>query len=112
MGEPERSPTTTAARITMSSEEAGGLLRAIEAFEGHPNTKAALRLLPHVFVRPGELRHAEWADFDLDKALWTIPPHKGPSAGSFFCVSLWLSPSIYRCVGSKGSALHPYPCMG
>jgi integrase len=58
------------------SEEAGGLLRAIEAFEGHPNTKAALRLLPHVFVRPGELRHAEWADFDLDKALWTIPPHK------------------------------------
>lgn len=57
-------------------KEAGGLLRAIEAFEGHPNTKAALRLLPHVFVRPGELRHAEWSDFDFDKALWTIPPHK------------------------------------
>ena len=56
--------------------EAGGLLRAIEAFEGYANTKAALRLVPHVFVRPGELRHAEWADFDLDKALWTIPPHK------------------------------------
>jgi integrase len=55
---------------------AGGLLRAIDAFEGHANTKAALRLLPHVFVRPGELRHAEWADFDFDKALWTIPPHK------------------------------------
>lgn len=59
-----------------SSTEAGGLLRAIDAFEGHANTKAALRLLPHVFVRPGELRHAEWADFDFDKALWTIPPHK------------------------------------
>jgi len=59
-----------------SSKAAGGLLRAIEAFEGHPNTKAALRLLPHVFVRPGELRHAEWSDFDFDKALWTIPPHK------------------------------------
>lgn len=56
--------------------EAGGLLRAIEAFEGYANTKAALRLLPHVFVRPGELRHAEWADFDLEKTLWTIPPHK------------------------------------
>lgn len=54
----------------------GGLLRAIEAFEGHPNTKAALRLLPHVFVRPGELRHAEWADLDLDRAVWLIPPHK------------------------------------
>jgi len=55
---------------------AGELLRAIEAFEGHPNTLAALRLLPHVFVRPGELRFAEWADFDLEKAIWTIPPHK------------------------------------
>src|SRR3546814_7502285 len=40
------------------------------------NIKAALQLLPHVFVRPGELRYAEWADFDFDKALWTIPPHK------------------------------------
>lgn len=59
-----------------SAHEAGGLLRALDAFEGHPNTKAALRLLPHVFVRPGELRYAEWGDFDFDKALWTIPPHK------------------------------------
>ncbi len=56
--------------------EAGGLLRAIQGFEGHPVTTAALKLLPHVFVRPGELRYAEWADFDLDKAIWTIPPHK------------------------------------
>ena len=56
--------------------EAGGLLRAIHGFEGHPVTTAALKLLPHVFVRPGELRYAEWADFDLDKAIWTIPPHK------------------------------------
>ena len=55
---------------------AGELLRAIEAFEGQPNTHVALRLLPHVFVRPGELRFAEWADFDLDKAVWTIPAHK------------------------------------
>lgn len=54
----------------------GGLLRAIEAFEGHVNTKVALRLLPHVFVRPGELRHAEWADINLEKAIWLIPPHK------------------------------------
>jgi len=59
-----------------NADAAGSLLRVIEAFEGHPNTKAALRLLPHVFVRPGELRHAEWADFDFDKALWMIPPQK------------------------------------
>ena len=56
--------------------EVGALLRAIEGFEGHPVTISALKLLPHVFVRPGELRYAEWDDFDLDKAIWTIPPHK------------------------------------
>jgi integrase len=57
-------------------KEAGALLRAIDSFEGYSNTRAALRLLPHVFVRPGELRFAEWADFDFDRAIWTIPPHK------------------------------------
>ena len=67
-------PTHRAA-ITNGSG-AGGLLRAIDAFEGQSLTKIALRLLPHVFVRPGELRHAEWADFDLAAGLWTIPPHK------------------------------------
>ncbi|MGI9361656.1 MAG: tyrosine-type recombinase/integrase, partial [Parasphingorhabdus sp.] len=56
--------------------EAGALLRAIDGFDGHPMTLSALKLLPHVFVRPGELRFAEWDDFDLEKAIWTIPPHK------------------------------------
>lgn len=56
--------------------EAGALLRSIEAFKDSANVHAALRLLPHVIVRPGELRFAEWADIDLDKAVWTIPAHK------------------------------------
>ena len=43
----------------------GGLLRAIESFDGQPTTKAALRLLPLVFTRPSELRLAEWKEFDL-----------------------------------------------
>lgn len=51
----------------------GALLRAIDGFEGQPVTQWALRLAPHVFVRPGELRQAEWAEFDLDAALWRIP---------------------------------------
>lgn len=59
-----------------TSVEAGDLLRAIEAFEGSTNVKNALRLLPHVFVRPGELRFAEWFDFDLIASVWTIPPQK------------------------------------
>ncbi|MGC2409397.1 MAG: integrase arm-type DNA-binding domain-containing protein [Methyloceanibacter sp.] len=54
----------------------GGLLRAIEGYEGHSVTKAALRLAPLVFVRPGELRRAEWSEFDLDAAEWRISANK------------------------------------
>ncbi len=54
----------------------GQLLRAIDDFEGYPLTKLALQLTPHVFVRPGELRHAEWSEFNLDLAIWTIPAEK------------------------------------
>lgn len=56
--------------------EAGALLRAIEDYDGSPLTRIALRLLPHVFVRPGELRWAEWTEFDIDKRAWTIPDFK------------------------------------
>jgi integrase len=54
----------------------GGLLRAIDGFEGEPATQLALRLAPHVFVRPGELRQAEWAEINLDAAVWRIPAAK------------------------------------
>jgi integrase len=54
----------------------GALLRAIDGYDGLPMTKAALRLAPLVFVRPGELRHAEWPEFDLAAAEWRIPPAK------------------------------------
>lgn len=52
------------------------LLRAIEGYSGHFTTMCALRLAPLVFVRPGELRRAEWAEIDLDAAEWRIPAHK------------------------------------
>lgn len=51
----------------------GELLRAIECFSGQYVTLCALKLAPLVFVRPGELRKAEWAEFDLDGAIWRIP---------------------------------------
>jgi len=54
----------------------GALLRAIDGYDGLPMTKAALRLAPLVFVRPGELRHAEWLEFDLAAAEWRIPSEK------------------------------------
>lgn len=55
-------------------QEVGALLRAIDAFDGFPSSHYALKILPHVFVRPGELRLAEWREFNLDKAIWVIPP--------------------------------------
>jgi len=54
----------------------GGLLRAIETYEGAPETRAALELLALTFVRPGELRAAEWSEFDLNAAIWSIPAEK------------------------------------
>lgn len=54
----------------------GQLLRAIESYEGYPATSFALRLSPHVFTRPTELRAAEWSEFDLDAAEWRIPPER------------------------------------
>ena len=56
--------------------ELGGLLRAIDGYSGDPATRAALKLSALLFVRPGELRHAEWAEIDLDRAEWNIPAGK------------------------------------
>ena len=52
------------------------LLRAIDAYEGYFATKCALRLAPLVFVRPGELRKAQWREIDLDKGEWRIPAER------------------------------------
>ena len=51
----------------------GELLRAIKGYKGGPIVRAALQLAPMLFQRPGELRGAAWAEFDLEAALWTIP---------------------------------------
>ena len=54
-------------------EAIGGLLRAISGFTGSFPVLQALRLAPLVFVRPGELRAAEWGEIDFDAELWRIP---------------------------------------
>ncbi len=54
----------------------GELLRSIEAYQGSHIVRCALRLLPYVFVRPGELRNAEWTEFNFKSAEWRIPPEK------------------------------------
>ena len=55
-------------------ERLGELLRAIRSYRGTPVVQAALRLLPLLLLRPGELRRGEWQELDLPGALWTIPP--------------------------------------
>lgn len=73
------------AAITRPSE-VGALLRAIDSYSGHKVTVMAMRLSPHVLLRPGELRQAEWTDIDFDEAIWFIPaermkmrrPHRVP----------------------------------
>jgi len=57
-------------------KEIGGLMRAIQSYSGSIITATALKLSPLVFVRPGELRKAEWSEIDLDNAEWRIAPHK------------------------------------
>jgi integrase len=61
----------------ISPEDIAPLLRAIDGFGGYPATLYALQLAPLLFVRPGELRKAEWKDFDLDQAVWNLTPSKG-----------------------------------
>ena len=57
-------------------KEIAGLLRSIDDYRGSIVTRCALQLAPLFFVRPGELRHAEWSEFNLDAAEWRIPAEK------------------------------------
>ncbi|CAN5830534.1 tyrosine-type recombinase/integrase [soil metagenome] len=68
-------PKKNYAAIT-EPKEAAGLMRAIFSYSGHPYSIAALKLSPLVFVRPGELRSAEWDEINFDLAEWRIPGRK------------------------------------
>ena len=67
--------STSRAAVT-DPGQVGDLLRAIDGYSGQFITRCALRLAPLLFVRPGELRHAEWSELDLDAAMWRIPAGK------------------------------------
>ena len=69
-------PKVTHRAAILDPKKFGGLLRGIASFDGQPTTIAALKLMALLFPRPGELRHAEWTEFDFDKSIWTIPAEK------------------------------------
>lgn len=81
-------------------EKIGCLLRAIDGYEGSFITKCALKLASMLFVRPGELRHMEWSEIDLDTEGWNIPaekmkmkhPHMVPLASQAVAVLKELQP--------------------
>jgi integrase len=60
----------------LSEAELPDFLKALAAYEGHPQTKLALRLLILTFLRTGELRGAHWDEFELEKAQWRIPAER------------------------------------
>jgi integrase len=73
--------TTTKAQpraAIIEAQDFGGLLLAIDGYRGAPETRLAMQLLALTFVRPGELRAAEWSEFDLDaeQPTWIIPANK------------------------------------
>lgn len=68
-----RKPVSARMAAIIEPGELGALLRAIEAYSGTLVVRTALSLSPMFMLRPGELRHAQWSEFDLDAGTWTIP---------------------------------------
>jgi integrase len=71
-----RTPKVTHHAAITDPRRLGELLRALPGYSGSHVVACALRLAPLVFVRPGELRNAEWAEIDLDAGTWSIPAAK------------------------------------
>lgn len=57
-------------------KKVGDLLRAIDGYTGRPETLHALRIAPHVFLRPGELRQAKWSEIDFAEKVWRVPAER------------------------------------
>ncbi len=93
--------------------EVGILLRSIDGYTGQDVTRMALRLSPHLFVRPGELRQAEWSEIDVHKAIWCIPiekmkmrrAHRVPLSRQALAI-------IEELREHTGHRQHLFPCMG
>jgi integrase len=62
--------------IMTDSKELGSLLIAIDNYTGDISTKLALKMIAHVFVRPHNIRHADWSEIDLKTKQWIIPANK------------------------------------
>lgn len=69
-------PKTKHHSAILDPDAVGELLRSIDAYSGHLITRIAMKLSLHVMARPGEIRQAQWPEFDIDKAVWKIPAER------------------------------------
>jgi len=69
-------PQVTHHAAIVEPAKVGELLRAIEEYSGRHETHFALRLAPHVFLRPGELRNGKWSEIDFAEKIWRIPAER------------------------------------
>jgi integrase len=78
-------PVTTINRAAITDPAGiGQLLRAIDAYQGSFVVQCALKFAPLTFVRPGELRQAEWSEINLEAAEWNIPGSSSLPVSIFF----------------------------
>ncbi len=93
--------------------EVGELMCAIDGFDGYRVTHVALKLAPHLFVRPGELRHAEWSEVNFEERVWVIPaekmkmrrPHHVPLSKQALAIIAEIRPV-------SGQHRYLFPCQG
>jgi integrase len=91
----------------------GELLRGTEAYPGYPVTRLALALSPHLFVRPGELRQAEWEEIDFDATIWRIPAARTKQRRAHVVPLSRQSVSLLReAQGLTGHQRHVFPVQG
>ena len=106
-------PRTVHHAAITDPSDVGVLLKTMDGYTGQEVTRMALRLSPHLFVRPGELRQSEWTEIDVDKAVWSIPiekmkmrrPHRVP-------LSRQVLEMIEELREVTGHRRYLFPCMG
>lgn len=106
-------PRTTHHAAIVEPTEVGILLRTMDGYHGQAVTRMAMRLSPHLFARPGELRQAEWSEIDIARAIWSIPaermkmrrPHRVP-------LSRQAVEMIEELRGISGHRRYLFPCLG
>ena len=90
----------------------GGLLRAIKDYNGHLVTRCALQLAPLTFVRAGELRKAEWSEFNFDASEWRISPEKMKMRGAHIVPLSTQAITVLREIQAlTGDSKYVFPCL-